>query len=236
MFEGDNPLTWKEYISLYIRFVYHRSMHETIDPKDPRSPTFEKALSVLPIDWNGYAEGYEYYLTRLHILIRLLVAGGSLPNYDFETVSDFDSDEYSRDMYQKEWDIIDAFEENYFPHSVSPKTAKYTSQFITTYNPLTGLVTKPKKEAAEMDRFLRNTSLDTAVAEDAVRCEQSAVVYFSRECIAVRKSALIEILSYTVLTKGQAIEIILPHMDLTLWDASLIPQSEATSTPTEESL
>ena len=56
MFEGESILTWKEYISLYVWSVYHRRMNETLDAKNPASPTLEKILSVLPISWNEYAE------------------------------------------------------------------------------------------------------------------------------------------------------------------------------------
>jgi hypothetical protein len=38
-------------------------------------------------------------------------------------------------------------------------------------------------------------------------------------------------LSYTVLTKGKAIEIILPHMDYTLWDPSLVTRNEGEKIP-----
>ena len=40
-------------------------------------------------------------------------------------------------------------------------------------------------------------------------------------------------LSYTVLTKGKAIEIILPNMDYTLWDPSLAPKNEVADSPAE---
>jgi len=112
-------------------------MNEPIDPKDPESLTFEKALSILPIAWGEYAEGEEFYLERLHNLMRLRIAGGSLPHYDFETISDFEGDEYRRETYKKEWDTIDAFEKKYFPNKVSPESVKYTSEFVTTYNSLT---------------------------------------------------------------------------------------------------
>lgn len=49
----------------------------------------------------------------------------------------------------------------------------------------------------------------------------------------MRKNALIEMLSYTVLTKGKSIEVILPNMDYTLWDPSLAPKNEMPNTPTE---
>jgi hypothetical protein len=112
-------------------------MHETLDTTNSTSPTLEKILSKLPIAWSGYAESEEFYLNRLHILIRLLVAGGSLPSYDFATVSAFDADEYDHEIYGKEWDTINAFETKYFPNKVSPKHAKYTTEFSLTYNPIT---------------------------------------------------------------------------------------------------
>ena len=112
-------------------------MKDTIDPSNPSSPTFEKTLSSLPIAWDEYAEGEEYYLDRLHMLIRLLVAGGSLPSYDMVTVSEFENDEYNRADYKNEWDKISTFEAKYFPNRVPPQSAKYTSEFVTTYNAIT---------------------------------------------------------------------------------------------------
>jgi hypothetical protein len=112
-------------------------MNDMIDPKNPESLTFEKVLSSLPIAWGEYAEGEEYYLNRLHILIRLLVAGGSLPSYDMVTISEFENDEYSRTDYKSEWDRVSIFEAKYFPNRVLPKSAKYTSELVTTYNHLT---------------------------------------------------------------------------------------------------
>jgi len=49
----------------------------------------------------------------------------------------------------------------------------------------------------------------------------------------MRKNALIEMLSYTVLTKGKAIEVILPHMDYALWDPSLATDGEEGNSPAE---
>lgn len=51
------------------------------------------------------------------------------------------------------------------------------------------------------DRFLRDGAKDKADAERTARCDMSSVAYFSAECRAMRKSALADMLSYTVLTK-----------------------------------
>ncbi|MEI6711751.1 MAG: hypothetical protein WCK88_06295 [bacterium] len=50
-------------------------MSDTIDPNDTSSPTFEKALSVLPMVVSDYAEDDEWQLDKVDSLIRLLVAG-----------------------------------------------------------------------------------------------------------------------------------------------------------------
>ena len=94
-------------------------------------------------------------------------------------------------------------------------------------------MTKLRTDNLWNDRFLRDSTKDKSDAEKAMRCEKSSLAYFSHECIEMRKTNLIEMLSYTVLTKGKAIEIILPNMDYTLWDPALSPKNEAANAPTE---
>ena len=64
-------------------------MTDKIDASDTESPTFEKALSVLPIVQDDYAEDDVWQLEKINNLIRLLVAGESLPRYDFNTIYEF---------------------------------------------------------------------------------------------------------------------------------------------------
>lgn len=115
-------------------------MTDVIDSATPGSPTFEKALSVLPVFKEDYAEDDEWQLEAINNLIRLLVAGGSLPKYDFDTIYDFSNSSYSDEVeYQDEWNMILAFESLYFPHRKNISSAKYTSEKSITYNPFTGL-------------------------------------------------------------------------------------------------
>ncbi len=69
--------------------VYHRQMSDQIIKDDPTSPTFEKVLSTLPVALTDYAEEDVWQLDKINSVIRLLVAGGSLPKYDVETIMDF---------------------------------------------------------------------------------------------------------------------------------------------------
>ncbi len=72
-------------------------MTDKIDTKDTESPTFEKALSVLPVVQNDYAEDDVWQLEKINNLIRLLVAGESLPGYDLNTVYEFSDAVYSEE-------------------------------------------------------------------------------------------------------------------------------------------
>ena len=72
-------------------------MTDTIDPNNSESPTFEKALSVLPVAMDDYAEDDEWQLASINNLIRLLVAGGSLLKYDLDTVYAFSNASYQEE-------------------------------------------------------------------------------------------------------------------------------------------
>lgn len=176
-------------------------MTDIIDPTTPGSPTFEKALSVLPVVKDDYAEDDEWQLEAINNLIRLLVAGGSLPKYDLDTIYDFSDSSYSDEIeYQDEWNMIVAFESLYFPNSKSISSAKYTPEKSITYNPFTGLNIRAKNDKSESD-FFRNNSKDKEKADMILRCEKSASFYFSSECQNMRKEVILESLTYTVLTK-----------------------------------
>jgi hypothetical protein len=49
-------------------------MNDLTDVNNPKSPTFEKVFSVLPVVMNDYAEDQEWRLDILNNVIRLLVA------------------------------------------------------------------------------------------------------------------------------------------------------------------
>jgi len=52
-------------------------------------------------------------------------------------------------------------------------------------------------------------------------CSRSAQKYFSAFCIQNREKTMLLMSSYNVLTKGQAINFLLPMVDFSLWDSDL---------------
>jgi len=218
LFEWDTPLRWREYLSLYIWSVYHKNISDPIDQNNEWSPTFEQALSVLPLEMDEYAEDDIWQLQQMNNLIRLLVSGGSLPRYDFDTIYDFSNAWYQEEawVYQDAWDMIYSFESTYFPERVPMKSAEYISQKRITYNPFTDLTIQPKNEIAIIS-FFRNNGQQKREAEKIMQCDKGVNTYFSLECRDMRKKSLLESLTYPVLTKGKAIEILLGHIDTSLW-------------------
>lgn len=71
--------------------VYHGQMSSKINENDPESPTFEKALRMLPVTGTDYVEDDMWQIDKINSVMRLLIAGGSLPKYDVETIMDFTS-------------------------------------------------------------------------------------------------------------------------------------------------
>lgn len=216
-FGWDAPLTWRQYVTLYVWAVYHRRMTDVIDTSNPASSTFEKALSQLPIQWEQYAEDDD----SINDLIRLLVSGWSLPQYDVYTILDFMDGSYQEDStYASLWEKIHIFESEYFPNRVAPQRARFVPEFIVTYNPFTGLQKKLKKDVYN-ETFFRNNTVEKNDMEKVLVCEKSSTKYFSAECVNMRKQAVIEQFTYSVLTKWKAIEMMLENMDYALWDPSL---------------
>lgn len=104
--------------------------------------------------------------------------------------------------------MIYSFESTYFPERIFMKTAEYVSQNNITYNPFTDLTIQPKNEIAIIS-FFRNNGQQKREAEKIMQCDKGANTYFSLECRDMRKKSLLESLTYPVLTKGKAIEILL---------------------------
>jgi len=111
--------------------------------------------------------------------------------------------------------ILD-FESEYFSQKESLLPAQYASKKVITYNPFTGLDVQSRDTGSETD-FFRNNSKNKQEADQSLRCDMNAAMYFSRECRELRKTTLISYLSYSVLTKGKAIEIIIDNIDASLW-------------------
>lgn len=213
-FWWDTPLLWRDYIRLYVWAVYHKKMTDTVIPG---GKTYEQILSAIPLSLDDYAEDDSWQVDAVNTLIRLLMAGWSLSKYDFDTIYAFSQASYETEgVYKDAWDTIYAFESKYFPHKTNMLTAQYTSQNRITYNPFTGLHTWSVSEASHWD-FFRNTQKDKEKTHTFLQCDTSSATYFSAKCRDIRKTALLESLSYTVLTKGKAIEYILEHIDPTLW-------------------
>jgi hypothetical protein len=88
------------------------------------------------------------------------------------------------------------------------ESAKYTPENVITYNPFTDLDTR-SKDASQGTEFFRNNAKNKTDANKILECDRNSLVYFSAECRAMRKKSLLDFLTYPVLTKGRAVELIL---------------------------
>lgn len=120
------------------------------DTATPGGKTYEQVLSVIPLSLDDYAEDDSWQVDAVNTLIRLFMAGGSLPKYDFDTIYAFSQASYQTEgVYKDAWDTIYAFESKYFPHKATLPTATYTAKSRVTYNPFTGLHTQPVDESTQ---------------------------------------------------------------------------------------
>lgn len=213
-FEWENPLLWREYVALYVWAVYHKRMDDTLEPG---WKTMKQILSPLPISQESYAEDSDVSLRGIHVLIRLLIAGWSLPKYDADTIGKFINASYDRDgKFKEAWEKITTFEYDHFAQNKPLPKAQYTSKNIVTYNPITGLSQVPIGTGTGSNYF-RDAAKDNEIATKIIQCDISAVAYFSAACVEMRKTSVIKMLTYTVLTKWKAIEYISPNIDLSVW-------------------
>ncbi len=143
-----------------------------------------------------------------------------MPRYDFESITDFSDAAYIDDgIYKTAWDTIYSFESSYFSHTSQIQTTPYISQSIITYNPFTGLSIQSKNNVRKI-AFFRDYEKEKGEAQEFLQCDKTATTYFSLACREMRKRAILESLSYPVLTKGKAIQNIMEKVDGNLWGVS----------------
>lgn len=225
VFDGEHPMTWAEYIRLHIWAIYHKRLTDHIDPFDPVSPTFESVLKKLPIDHNAYVNSSDRATFELMLLMRL--AWVEFPTYSAASLEQF---RLQRDTkYHAEWQQIEDFEYAYFRGTkMSPtggsyyNSGYYTADSYITYNPITGLSFEPTFDTDSI-RFGLYTPTETAKkALDAeLACTKSSTQYFSSRCYKKRQEYVWSFLSYSVLTKWQAVSELIPSIDFALWDDNL---------------
>jgi hypothetical protein len=130
VFDGDAPLTWEEYVRLYVWMIYHRRLTDSIIPWDPKSPTFETILKKMPIDMKAYVDTNQK--DTFDILFKMYLAG--VNNLDF-TEKSLDQFQIQKDTrYHLEWKKIEDFEYLYFlGEKMSPNGSSYFNTGY--YNP-----------------------------------------------------------------------------------------------------
>ena len=98
----------------------------------------------------------------------------------------------------------------------------YSSDFATYYNPITGISHEPNLSQDSLEFGSTSVSPeDKKVLDAEVECSSTSVKYFSASCFQKRQDYIWSLLSYPVLTKGQAISELLPSIDFALWDSEL---------------
>lgn len=225
VFDGDAPLTWEEYVRLYVWMIYHRRLTDSIIPWDPKSPTFETILKKMPIDMKAYVDTNQK--DTFDILFKMYLAG--VNNLDF-TEKSLDQFQIQKDTrYHLEWKKIEDFEYLYFlGEKMSPNgssyfnTGYYNPQIRVTYNTFSGISLEPVL-SDEPIRFWVYAMTDAAkkALEEQIQCTKTSVQYFSRRCFQTRQEYLWWNMSYEVLTKGAVINHLVQSIDFALWDENL---------------
>ena len=224
-FDGDHPLTWDEYVRLHIWMVYHKHLTDHIIPDDATSPTFEKILRTIPLDRHAYVDSNKR--TNFELMLRMKLAGVKLAEYSEASLNQFQLQ--ANTTYRDEWKKIENFEYLYFQgQKMGPNGAtyynpgSYTRDAVTYYNPITGLSSEPTLSHDALTFGVSKPSADDQkVLDTELACTQSSARYFSQACFKKRQAYVWSLLSYPVLTKGEAIDALLPSIDFALWDSEL---------------
>ncbi len=225
LFDGDHPLTWEEYIRLHVWMIYHKRLSDTIVPGDSSSPTFSSIISTLPIDRRAFVDSSQR--ESFDLMLRMALAGVQLPKYSASSLNQFKV--HAETTYRDHWLDIEEFEYQYFMgRKMAPNgtqyydTGYYMSDFVTYYNPITGISQEPVVSDDEIQFGVYEPSLQARRALEAeLACTKNVTRYFSAECFRKRQEYVWSSLSYPVLTKGEAVSALLVLMDFALWDEEL---------------
>jgi len=154
------------------------------------------------------------------------LAGVILPSYSDASLNQF---KLQKDTtYHAEWQKIDDFEYLYFKgQKMSPSGSSYynsgyyTSEFYTSYNPITGISREPVVSDESIKFGFEPTVEAKKALEAELACTKTSAQYFSQKCYRKRQEYIWSLLSYSVLTKGEAVSDIISSIDFALWDNSL---------------
>lgn len=204
-FDGELPLTWDAYARLHVWTIYHKKFTDHINPNDSKSPTFESIIRKLPINRNAYVDSSkrDYF----ELMLSMSLAGVKISNYSESALNKFRNQATTK--YREEWQKVEDFEYQYFHgQKMGPNgaayynTGSYSSDFVTYYNPITGLSREPVIGQDPIEFGNVSLSLeDQKIIDAEIACTKNATRYFSSECFKKRQEYVWSNLNYAVLTK-----------------------------------
>lgn len=231
-FDGNHPLTWDEYSRLHIWSIYHKRLTDHSVPGDGASPTFESVLSQLPIDRSAFVNSNQR--DTFELMLRMQLAGVTLPTYSEGSLNQFRV--HKDTLYRGEWQKIEDFEYLYFlGEKKAPNGSNYfnsgyyTPDEYVSYSPQSGLSYEPSYSSSPLRFWIVEHSKKTQkFLEEELSCTRTSQKYFSQYCFQKRQEYIWWTLSYPVLTKGEALNNIIPSIDFALWDEALAKKKKVT--------
>jgi hypothetical protein len=209
----EDPLTYKEYLALYLKAVYNIS-------KDMSDTVLEKTW----IRWYYYVNKEK--IAKLNLLIRLRMAWVSLPDYSDKTLVMFDT--LADSTYRKEWEQIEQFEFNIFQgdkFGIDKAGIDPYFDYITytswEYDPILWVKNhKTQNTKWSLTTPLMN-DLNTQVEQQVINCWSKPTM--DRACINLYKKIALAAFKpwyggYTILTRGEALTYLASEIDIALFD------------------
>ncbi len=221
-FDGDHPMTWNEFVRLYVWMIYRKRLSDPILPDS--KTTFSQIIQKMPIILDAYVDAGQ--LEEFHVMANLFLSQVALPKYTYNSITDFVNQ--SQTKYRTEWEKIKKFQYVYFSGqklwpdgSKTYQSGNYIPGRYIYFTPWVWLSYENTEKGDTIVFWGYSDLVAKASVEKSILCQVSVSVFFTKECVKLRQKSLMDILSYSVLTKGKAVSFLYSHVDFALWDASL---------------
>lgn len=220
-FNGDYPLQRQDYTKLYLKMVYNKNLTDIWSG----SMTYADVIASLPYTPTAFVPASQtYYNNAFDIMLAIKLAWVSYSDMSEYGLARFDR--LKETVYRDQRDQIQAWQYGiYGDRTVSVNEAFgniewWYSDNSVTYNPLTNTISVSSSydtTPIHLDQWISPQSL--ADAQKQIGCYANKVALVSTQCLQMWSAQVAKYVSYSILTKWDAINTLMYKMDVGLFDA-----------------
>lgn len=219
-FNGDYPLQRQDYTKLYLKMVYNKNLTDIWSG----TMTYGDVVATLPYTPTAFVPTSQtYYNSAFDRMLAIKLAW-----VEYRDLSEYGLARFDRlkdTVYKDEWNQIQEWEYTvYGDRRVALYEALgsidwWKSDNSVTYNPLTKLISVSSSydtSPIQLDQWISPQSL--ADAQQQLGCYANKVALVSTQCLQMWSAQVSKYVSYPILTKWDAINILMYKMDFGLFD------------------